>query len=41
MKGIAVSKAGDAPRVVDTLKKPQPADGQILVKSLYTSMNPM
>ena len=41
MKGVIFDKAGDAAKVVDTLHKPTPSADQILVKSLYTAINPV
>ncbi|RMZ86088.1 hypothetical protein DV737_g101, partial [Chaetothyriales sp. CBS 132003] len=41
MKGVIVDKAGALPRVVDNLPKPKPAADQILVKSLWTAINPV
>jgi hypothetical protein len=41
MKGVAVEQVGAPGKVVDYLEKPEPADDQILVKSLYTALQPM
>ncbi|RMZ92292.1 hypothetical protein DV736_g467, partial [Chaetothyriales sp. CBS 134916] len=41
MKGVIVDKAGAPPHVVDNLPKPKPASDQILVKSLWTAINPV
>lgn len=41
MQGVAVDKPGASAVVVDGLEKPEPADGQVLVKSIYTAMNPV
>lgn len=41
MKGVAVDKAGETFKVVDNLEKPEPGPDQILVKSLYTAINPV
>ena len=41
MKGVIVEKIGAAATVVDNLDVPEPADDQILVKSLCTAMNPV
>lgn len=41
MKGVIFEAAGAEPKVVDTLTKPTPDPGQVLVKSLWTAMNPV
>lgn len=41
MKGAIVEKAGDEPKVVDDLPKPKPDKDQVLVKSLWTAINPV
>ncbi|KAF2418902.1 GroES-like protein [Tothia fuscella] len=41
MKGIAVEKVGAPLLVVDNIENPEPADDQILVKSIYTAINPV
>ena len=41
MKGALVEKAGGTVQVVDSLEKPTPADGQVLVKSVFTAINPV
>lgn len=41
MRGVVFEEAGAAPKVVDTLELPVPDTDQILVKSLYTAINPM
>jgi len=41
MKGTVVEQVGAEPKVVNYLQKPKPGPGQILVKSLYTAMNPV
>jgi hypothetical protein len=41
MKGVAVEKIGAPTVVVDDLETPEPAADQILVKSIYTAINPM
>jgi len=41
MKGVAIEKVGVSAVVVDNLEKPEPADDQVLVKSIYTAMNPI
>jgi NADPH:quinone reductase-like Zn-dependent oxidoreductase len=41
MKGVIFSGVGAAPQVVDNLTKPEPADDQVLVKSLWTAINPV
>jgi NADPH:quinone reductase-like Zn-dependent oxidoreductase len=41
MKGVIFEKAGAAPEVTDSLEKPKPGADQVLVKSLYTAINPV
>lgn len=41
MKGVIFENAGAEPKVVDNLEKPKPSPDQILVKSLYTAINPV
>jgi hypothetical protein len=41
MKGVVFEKQGDQPKVVDYLEKPKPGPDQILVKSLWTAINPV
>jgi hypothetical protein len=41
MKGVIFEKPGDTPKVVDYLEKPKPGPDQILVKSLWTAINPV
>lgn len=41
MKGVALEKPGAEPQVVDSLEKPKPSPDQILVKSVYTAINPV
>ena len=41
MKAVIITEVGAAPKVVDDLEKPTPADGQVLVKSLWTAINPV
>jgi NADPH:quinone reductase-like Zn-dependent oxidoreductase len=41
MKGIGVEKAGATAVVLDNLETPEPADDQVLVKSIYTAINPV
>ena len=41
MKGITVAKPGAAPEVSTDLKVPELSDDQILVKSIYTAVNPV
>ena len=41
MKGVAFDKIGAAAAVVDNLETPEPADDQILIKSIYTAINPV
>lgn len=40
MKGIIVEKAGAKPELRSDLEFPAPSDTQILVKSIYTAVNP-
>jgi NADPH:quinone reductase-like Zn-dependent oxidoreductase len=40
MKGVIFEKQGAEPTIAEA-ETPTPADDQILVKSLYTAMNPM
>jgi NADPH:quinone reductase-like Zn-dependent oxidoreductase len=41
MKGITVASAGAEWKLVEDLVVPEPADDQILVKSVYTAINPV
>lgn len=41
MKGVIVEKVGAEPKVVDSLDRPKPGSDQVLVKSLWTAMNPV
>ena len=41
MKGAIFESVGAAPKVVDNLPVPEPSVDQILVKSLYTAINPV
>ncbi len=41
MKGVIFEQAGAQPKVTDSLDKPQPSSDQILVKSIYTAINPV
>ena len=41
MKGVIFEKAGAQPKIVDDLEKPSPNSDQILVKSLWTAINPV
>jgi len=41
MKGIICEKPGAPFQVVDNLEVPEPAAGQILVKSIYAAINPV
>ena len=41
MKGVTVEKAGEELKLVDYLERPKPGPDQILVKSLYTAINPV
>lgn len=41
MKGVVFSSVGAEPKVGDDLPLPEPSDGQVLVKSLWTAINPV
>jgi hypothetical protein len=41
MKGVIFESAGGPLKVVDDLPVPEPSPDQILVKSLYTAINPV
>jgi NADPH:quinone reductase-like Zn-dependent oxidoreductase len=41
MKGILVASPGAEWKVVEDLPLSEPADDQILVKSVYTAVNPV
>lgn len=41
MKGITVKQQGTAPEIADDLGLPEPSEHQILVKSIYTAINPV
>ena len=41
MKGVIFESVGAAPKVVDNLPDLEPGPDQILVKSLYTAINPV
>lgn len=41
MKGVIFESAGAAPKVVDDQPVPEPSADQLLVKSLYTAINPV
>lgn len=41
MKGVIVEKVGAPVEVTTDLEVPEPADNQVLVKSLYTAINPV
>ena len=41
MKGVIFSKVGAEAEISDSLEKPSPSEDQILVKSLYTAINPV
>ena len=41
MKGVIFESAGGPLKVVDDLPIPEPSPDQILVKSLYTAINPV
>jgi NADPH:quinone reductase-like Zn-dependent oxidoreductase len=41
MKGVIFEKQGAEPKVVDDLEKPSPGPEQLLVKSIWTAINPV
>lgn len=41
MKGITVEKPGAPGTLSSDLEVPEPSDTQILVKSIYTAVNPV
>ena len=41
MKGVIFEKAGAEPQVSDALQKPKPSSDQILVRSIFTAINPV
>lgn len=41
MRGVTVASAGAPYEVVDNLSKPSPGKGQVLVKSLFSGVNPV
>ena len=41
MKGVIFEQAGAEPKVTNRLEKPSPSTDQILVKSIYTAINPV
>ena len=41
MKGVVYTAAGAEGKVVDNLEKPVPAPDQVLVKSIWTAINPV
>ncbi|KAH7371710.1 chaperonin 10-like protein [Pyrenochaeta sp. MPI-SDFR-AT-0127] len=41
MKAIVISQAGATPEIRDDVEVPEPGEGQILVKTLYTAVNPV
>ena len=41
MKGVVFEKQGSGAEVVDSLERPKPESDQILVKSLWTAINPV
>lgn len=41
MRGVIVEQVGGEVVIVDSLERPSPGPGQVLVKSLWTAMNPM
>jgi NADPH:quinone reductase-like Zn-dependent oxidoreductase len=41
MKGVIVEQPQSPFKVADNLEKPEPGPDQILVKSLYTAINPV
>ena len=41
MKGVIFPNAGAEPEVVDDLEKPSPGPDQVLVRSIWTAINPV
>lgn len=41
MKGVVFKKQGSGPEVIDSLEKAKPEPDQVLVKSLWTAINPV
>ena len=41
MKGVIIREANAEPIVTDSLERPKPGRGQVLVKSLYVGLNPV
>ena len=41
MKGVSVEKVGAPWTIVDGIEKPKPGLGQVLVKSIFTAINPV
>lgn len=41
MKAITLSEVGAAPKISDNIEIPEPGEGEILVKVLYTAINPV
>jgi NADPH:quinone reductase-like Zn-dependent oxidoreductase len=41
MKGVIVKEIGATATVVNDLAVPEPEDSQVLVKSIYTAINPV
>lgn len=41
MKGVAFAAVGAEPKVVDDLPVPVPGPDQVLVKSIWTAINPV
>ena len=41
MKGITVANVGAEWKITEDLPVPEPADDQILVKSVYAAVNPV
>ena len=41
MKGVIFESQGAKPKVVDSLEKPSPGPDQLLVKSIWTAINPV
>jgi len=41
MKGVVVEKGGAPYQLTEDLEVPEPSSDQILVKSLYTAINPI
>jgi NADPH:quinone reductase-like Zn-dependent oxidoreductase len=41
MRGVTVASPGAEYKVVDDISKPSPGNGQVLVKSIFSGVNPV